>query len=164
MTQSTSGPVSVSRRIDAPAEKLFGLLSDPAHHPGIDGSGMVEASSAAVITGVGDVFRVEMRNPEMGPYEIANLVVEFEPNRRIAWEPVLSAASRDEDQDGIGVHNHVRWSYELAADGPGATVVTESYDCSRSPEWLRTAVKDGRRWLDSMTASLERLDQLGRQA
>jgi hypothetical protein len=154
----------VSRRIDAPAERLFGLLVDPARHPGLDGSGMVQASSAAVITGLGDVFRVEMRNPEMGPYEIANLVVEFEPNRRIAWEPVLSAASRDEDRDGIGIRNGVRWSYELTAEAPNATLVTESYDCTRSPEWLRTAVKDGRRWLDSMTESLERLDRLSREA
>jgi hypothetical protein len=32
--------------------------------------------------------------------------------------------------------------------------VTETYDCSRAPDWLRTAVKDGTRWIDSMTTTL----------
>ena len=35
------GCVSVSRRIEAPAERLFALLADSANHPLIDGSGMV---------------------------------------------------------------------------------------------------------------------------
>ena len=35
------GYVSVSRRIEAPAERLFALLADSANHPLIDGSGMV---------------------------------------------------------------------------------------------------------------------------
>ena len=35
------GFLSVSRRIEAPAEQLFALLADSANHPLIDGSGMV---------------------------------------------------------------------------------------------------------------------------
>jgi len=38
--------------------------------------------------------------------------------------------------------------------------VTEIYDCSRAPEWLRRAVKGGARWIDSMTATLGKLDAL----
>jgi hypothetical protein len=164
MTDASATPISVSRRIDAPAEALFGYLADPAAHPGIDGSGMLRtASSKAVISSVGDVFTMRMHNAEMGDYEIANHVFEFEPNRRIGWEPVLSAASRREDVPDIGTRNGVRWAYELAPDGPASTVVTEIYDCSDSPEWLRRAVANGNRWVESMNATLENLERRCRE-
>ena len=49
---------------------------------------MLRESSGGVISGVGDVFTMKMHNDEMGDYEMANHVVEYEPNRRIGWEPV----------------------------------------------------------------------------
>jgi hypothetical protein len=61
--------------------------------------------------------------------------------RRIGWEPVLIAASREEDQADIGVHAYHRWSYELTPVASGSTLVTETYGCGRSPEWLRKVVK-----------------------
>jgi hypothetical protein len=115
--------------------------------------------SGAVISGVGDTFTMNMHNAEMGEYVIINYVVEYSRNRRIAWEPALAAASRAEDQDGIGDRAEHRWIYELTPDGPGATIVTETYDCTRAPEWLRRAVKNGQRWVESMTTTLEKLDQ-----
>jgi hypothetical protein len=145
-----------------PAEKLFGVLANPASHPLIDGSGMLRESRDGVIRGVGDVFTMRMHNDEMGDYEMANFVVEYEPNRRIGWEPVLKAASRPEDQADIGDHAEHRWSFALSPVGSAATLVTETYDCSRSPEWLRRAVKGGNRWIDSMTVTLEKLDVLSR--
>jgi hypothetical protein len=154
-------PVSVSRRIEAPAEVLFACLADPARHPMIDGSGMLrQAVSEAVISGVGDTFTMSMHNAEMGSYVITNHVVEYSRDRRIAWEPVLAAASRDEDKDGIGDRAGHRWIYELTPDGPGATVATETYDCTCAPEWLRKAVKGGQRWAASMTTTLDKLNQL----
>jgi hypothetical protein len=39
-------------------------------------------------------------------------------------------------------------------------VVTEIFECTEAPEQLRAAIGDGERWLESMTISLERLDQL----
>jgi uncharacterized protein YndB with AHSA1/START domain len=153
-------PVSVSRRIEAPAEVLFACLADPARHPVIDGSGMLrQAVSQAVISGVGDTFTMNMHNAEMGDYVITNHVVEYSRDRRIGWEPVLAAASRAEDQAEIGDRAEHRWTFELTPDGPGATVVTEIYDCTRAPQWLRKAVKNGQRWVQSMTATLEKLDQ-----
>jgi len=46
-----------------------------------------------------------------------------------------------------------------ATDGPGATIITETYDCTEAPEWLRRAVKNGQRWAAAMTTTLEKLDQ-----
>jgi uncharacterized protein YndB with AHSA1/START domain len=154
-------PVSVSRQIQAPAEELFKLLADPARHPGIDGSGMLrQAGHGPVITGVGDTFTMSMHNAEMGDYEMTNHVVEYELNRRIGWEPVLSAASREEDQADIGDRSQPhRWAFELTPVGPDTTIVTETYDCTRAPEWLRKAVKNGERWRATMTTTLEKLDQ-----
>lgn len=39
MSDHACQPVSVSRKINAPAERLFALLAAPANHPRIDGSG-----------------------------------------------------------------------------------------------------------------------------
>jgi hypothetical protein len=44
------------------------------------------------------------------------------------------------------------------------TVVTETFDCSRSPQDLREAVRDGEGWRDAMTASLARLELLVKAA
>ena len=163
MTGETCPPVSVSRKIEAPAEKLFALLTQSASHPLIDGSGMLREAPADVrLSRVGDVFEMKMHNGEMGDYEMNNHVVEYELNRRIGWEPVLKASSRDEDQAEIGESGQQRWSYDLSPVDSGSTLVTETYDCSRSPEWLRKAVRDGNRWIDSMTASLEKLEALSR--
>jgi hypothetical protein len=160
MTDGSVTPVSVSRRIQAPAAELFAVLADPARHPGIDGSGMLRRPGGSqTIGGVGDVFTMSMHNDEMGDYEMANHVVEYEQDRQIGWEPVLTAASRPEDQDGIDDHGGHRWSFELTPVAPDVTVVTETYDCTRSPQWLRTAVKGGQRWVASMTTTLEKLDE-----
>jgi uncharacterized protein YndB with AHSA1/START domain len=164
MTDATCPPVSVSRTIEAPAEKLFAILADPASHPLIDGSGMViQASSYATVSGVGDVFTMKMHNDEMGDYEMSNHVVEYELNRRIGWDPLLKAASREEDQAEVGHQEPAqRWTFDLVPLDSGATLVTETYDVSRGPAWLRRAVRCGERWRDSMTSTLEKLDAVSR--
>ena len=53
-----------------------------------------------------------------------------------------------------------RWSFELTPDGPDATVVTEIFDCSRVPEDERVDIDNGNIWVESMTRTLERLDEL----
>ena len=163
MTSQTCPPVSVSRTIEVPAEKLFGILAHSARHPLIDGSGMLrEVPRDVVVSGVGDVFVMKMHNDEMGDYEMSSEVVEYEPNRRIGWEPVMTAATREEDQSSIGDKAGHRWSYDLLPAGSGFTLVTETYDCSRAPAWLRQAVRGGDRWVPSMTATLDKLAALAR--
>jgi hypothetical protein len=101
-----------------------------------------------------------LRIGTLGAARIAPPALVTPANRRIGWEPVLTAASRPEDQADIGDRAEHRWCYELTPQGTGSTLVTETFDCSRSPEWLRRAVKGGTRWVDSMTRTLEKLDVL----
>jgi uncharacterized protein YndB with AHSA1/START domain len=144
-------PVLVSRRIEAPAADIFKLLADPERHPEFDGSEMLRSgASNKVIVGVGDVFVTKMYFAAMGDYEMHNRVVAFEPDRCIAWEPGNPELAR----------NGSRWRFDLAPDGPNATVVTETYDCTDSPEEVRDAVENGNAWLTGMTKTLERLAML----
>ena len=92
-----------------------------------------------------------------------NEAVEYQARRRLAWEPSRVAAS-PEEQEAIGGPTRYRWRYELSPDGPGTTMVTETFDCTRSPEDLREAVKEGEGWRDAMTASLARLELLAQAA
>jgi hypothetical protein len=158
------GFVSVSRRIEAPAERLFALLADSANHPLIDGSGMVrEPAPANRLSGTGDWFVMDMHHERFGDYQMRNEVVEYEAGRRLVWEPARVAAF-PEEQEEIGAPARYRWGYEFAPDGPGATLVTETFDCTRSPEDLREAVQEGEGWRDAMTASLARLELLSQAA
>src|SRR5262249_27106695 len=93
-------PVRVFPPIEAPAGALFGVLADPRRHLDIDGSGMLRgAASDAVINGVGDVFTMRMYYSEHGNYEMNNHVVEFEPDRRIGWEPEAGRGHPDTAPD-----------------------------------------------------------------
>jgi len=107
-------------------------------------------ASNKVIVGVGDVFVTKMYFAAMGDYEMHNRIVAFEPDRCIAWEPGNPELAR----------NGSRWRFDLVPDGPNATVVTETYDCTDSPEEVRDAVDNGKAWLNGMTKTLERLDML----
>jgi uncharacterized protein YndB with AHSA1/START domain len=145
-------PVVVTRRIEADAATIFGVLADPRQHTQIDGSDMLRgALTHSIVTGVGDVFVLKMYYSELGDYEMANRVVEFEPNRRITWEP-----ERNDIFEPSWGH---RWGYELVPDGRQATIVSQIYDCSAAPEDARVGMNNGRIWIGAMTKTLERLDQ-----
>jgi activator of Hsp90 ATPase-like protein len=159
MTIDGYQPVQVSRRVDAPAEVVFGVLADPSMHTALDGTGMLRgAVTTKPVCRVGDVFAMQMYYVEHGDYEMNNHVVEFELNRRIGWEP---EAGRGHPATAPGSNEPVRWghrwSFELRPDGPGATVVTEIYDCSRAPAEARAGMQGGRVWLSGMTETLDRL-------
>jgi hypothetical protein len=157
------GFVSVSRRIEAPAEQLFALIADSANHPLIDGSGMVREPAPSVrLSQIGDAFLMKMHHQRFGDYQMRNEVVEFKDGTRLTWEPARVATPSDSED--VGESAHYRWGYEFFPDGPGATVVTETFDCTRSPADLREAVKEGEGWRDAMTASLARLELLAKKA
>jgi len=156
------GFVSVSRHIELPAEQLFALVADSANHPLFDGSGMVRKPAPGVmVSGVGDAFLMNMHHDRFGDYQMRNEVVEYEPGRRLTWEP-MQVAGTPEAQAELGDPPHYRWGWELSPDGPGATMVTETFDCTRSPGDLRAAVKEGEGWLGAMTESLIKLELLAK--
>lgn len=149
-------PVRVSRRIDAPAADIFRILADPRRHPDIDGSAMLRGVvSSAVISGVGDLFVMRMHTSRLGDYEMNNRVVGYQPNRAISWEP---HAGRGHPRAGTWWGQ--RWSFELTPDGPNATIVTEIYDCSHAPQRDRADIDNGTAWIEDMTKTLQRLDDL----
>jgi uncharacterized protein YndB with AHSA1/START domain len=153
--------ISVSRDIPAPAERIFSILIHPAAHPDVDGTGMVRgALEDDVISKVGDVFSMNMFNDEMGDYVMESRVVEFEPERRVVWEPVMRSIGKAEFQSGIGVPVLHQWGWRLEPLDAERTRVTEFFDCSRSPEWLQKATKGGEGWRSGIEASLENLERL----
>ena len=91
-----SKPVEVSRRIEAPAALIFKILANPQRHMDFDGSGMVRGAVLdRPISDVGDTFTMRMHR--LGDdYLMLNYVVEFEPDRRIFWEPAPGDPSRAE--------------------------------------------------------------------
>lgn len=155
-------PVDVSRRIEAPPARIFAILADPDRHTEIDGSDMLRGTvSKATIVGVGDVFSMKMYFQPLGDYVMINRVFEYEPDRRIGWEPAPGdAAAAQGGAFTIGVPAGPRWSFDLTPDGDGATIVTETYDCSAASESFRQAVRNGEAWIDAMTSTLARLDAL----
>jgi hypothetical protein len=163
MTEESQS-VEVSRRIGAPAALLFGILSDPRRHMDFDGSDMLQgAVSEGPVSGVGDSFGMRMHR--LGrDYLMINYVVEFEPDRRLFWEPAPGdVATAQGDPSRVGIPVGYRWGYILTPDGEDATVVTEVFYYGPFSELLR---EDGG-WIngtspviDSMSASLERLEKI----
>ena len=159
MTRTTGEPVVVaSRRIGAPAGEIFRILADPGRHPDLDGSGMLRGGVPdAVVSGIGDVFVMRMYYERYGDYEMNNHVVEYEPDRRIGWEPRPGRGH----PDATGAAWGHRWIFDLLPDGAGATVVTEIFDGSRLPAERRAEVESGRAWWQAqMVSTLDRLADL----
>jgi hypothetical protein len=139
------GIVSVTRRLRAPAHEIFALLATPSRHLEIDGSEMLRGADRDEPLGcVGDEFLMRRHYEQFGDYVMRNVVVEFDADRRITWEPERHDIVEDE-------HWHHRWGFELAAAGADATDVTEFYDCTRSPQHAREIIKDGTVWIAAMT-------------
>ena len=139
--------ISDSIEIDAPPAVVFAILSDPRQHSRIDGSGSVGSVIAAPerLTAKGQTFTVRMRLFGL-PYLIRNRVVEFEPDRRIAWRHFTAN----------------RWRYELAPTAGGGTSVTETFDTARANPLTDGVVRWAKfpeRNLEGITATLSRLKQ-----
>jgi hypothetical protein len=148
--------VSMSRRIAAAAEVIFDVLASPRRHREMDGSGMLRGSDSPPVTGVGDAFVMKMYfEPLGGDYQMVNHVVEFEPGRRIAWEPENGPGHPEVDAPNARWGH--RWGFDLVPEGPAATMVTEWWDGSRVPA---DEAEDGRQWIPSMQATLRRLEEL----
>ena len=133
--------ISDSRVVPAPPEEIFALLSDPACHPEIDGSGTVrQLISDPGPMQLGSEFKMAMKLFGY-PYKMTNIVVEFEENRLIAWRH-------------WGRH---RWRYELEPV-EGGTRVTETADYSNTRfRQLVMIVHTPKRLHTSITTTLDGL-------
>jgi hypothetical protein len=105
------------------------------------------------VTQVGDIFVMKMYNGEFGDYLMKSTIVEFEPGRRVTWEPQRI------DVEGNNPWRH-RWGYALEALDDARTEVSEFFDLSRSPDDARRILRDGERWRADMEKSLELLEQV----
>jgi len=147
--------LTVEQMIPAPPETIFDVLSDATKHHLIDGSGMLQGKrpEAPQRLALGTTFGMSMRMLHVG-YSTVNRVVEFEPNRRIAWQTGPSGFMARILAGRI-------WRYELEPV-EGGTLVRESWDIT--PDHQRILLKLGDIYSGKtrrdMTRTLERLSQL----
>jgi uncharacterized protein YndB with AHSA1/START domain len=114
--------ISASRTIDAAAEDIFHVLTNPERHAELDGSGMVVSDDKTDrIMQVGDVFTMNMNAEAMGgDYKTDNHVVGYEENKLLAWR----TAPAGEEPPGW------EWVWELTPRERTLTEVTVTYDWS----------------------------------
>jgi len=144
--------VTVERTISAPAAEIFALLSDATRHRDIDGSGTVrEARGDPEPLRLGTTFGMSMR---MGiPYSMVSEVIEFEQDRRIAWQ------TRGPGPIGRFVAGRI-WRYELEPVDEG-TLVRETWDITQESALSKPAVRRvAGKTRKNMEATLERIDTL----
>jgi uncharacterized protein YndB with AHSA1/START domain len=134
----TKETMSATLTIEASADTVFGVLTDPATHAAIDGTGWVRESLDGVrLTETGQVFRMAMYHPNHpnGSYEMANMVRVLEPPHAIAWEPGQDGANGNLEFGGW------IWRYDLVPVGPSETDVTLTYDWSAVPQEPRKHIQ-----------------------
>jgi len=135
--------VSAAGVVNAPADKIFELIADPARQPEWDGNdNLAVAAAGQRVQRVGDVFVMTTTKGK----DRANRIVEFEEGRSIAWMP--SAIGELEP-------GHV-WRWELQPNDDGTTTVTHTYDWTKLDDPARL---DRARWTTSerLQASIDRL-------
>ncbi|GAA3384057.1 polyketide cyclase [Cryptosporangium minutisporangium] len=126
MPESVEQRIATTRRIAAPADRIFAVISDPDGHVAIDGSGMLMVSpDSQRLRAVGDTFIMNMdREPlgdlPLGKYTVKNTVLRFVPDVELAWQP------GSVDRSPLG-HTY---GYLLAPVSATATEVTSYCDWS----------------------------------
>jgi hypothetical protein len=151
-SRDSSGDVeTVERLIPADASAIFDLIADPSRHREIDGSGTVrDAPGGSQRLQLGSEFGMKMMAGL--PYSMVSKVIEFDENRRLAWQttsklPVV----------GLLVGGRV-WRYELEPVA-GGTLVRESWDIR--DEKAKLLVRQMRsRTREAMEKTLERIEQV----
>lgn len=147
----TLSGVSVERVIAAEPGPIFALLADPSRHREIDGSGTVrDAVGGSTRLSLGARFGMGMRVGAQ--YEMTNEVVEFEKDRRIAWQarPAASIVGK--------VAGGRIWRYELEPVA-GGTRVRETWDLSqeRIPALVIALKPVTRKNMERTLARIERI-------
>jgi uncharacterized protein YndB with AHSA1/START domain len=145
---------TVERVIPAPPEKIFALLADANRHQDFDGSGTVKAAheDTPKKLALGSKFGMNMRI--VAPYSMVSTVVEYDENKRIAWQP----------RPAYPVVKYFAggriWRYELEPVA-GGTRVRESWDITHESIFTKPVVRQAAsRTREAMEKTLERLEEL----
>jgi uncharacterized protein YndB with AHSA1/START domain len=149
-TSTNGDTVSVERVIHAPPAAIFDLIADPARHHEFDGSGTVrQPKDAPPRLSLGATFGMSMK---LGiPYSMSSTVVEFEENRRLAWQ------TRGPGKFGRHFGGRI-WRYELEPV-EDSTRVRETWDISQ--EGMKALVRPGAaKTRKSMEQTLERIEAI----
>lgn len=143
---------TVERMIPVPPEVIFELLVDPRRHRDIDGSGTVrDARGEPQRLELGSQFGMSMK---IGvPYAMVSTVIEFEENRRIAWQ------TRGPTAIGRLVAGRI-WRYEIEPVD-GGSLVRESWDITQESAVTKPFARMGaEQTRKNMVATLERIEEL----
>lgn len=157
----TTDRVWATRRIAAPADEIFEIVSTPEGHVLIDGSGML---TAAVGTGrptaVGDTFDMDMDRrplgdiPNLTEYQVRNTVTQIIPGRLFEW------AVGGANTPPIG---HI-YGWAIEPEAEGACQVTNYCDWTGIGEELRSR----REWpivpVEMLERSVHNLERIVTQA
>ena len=147
-----SGDVeTVERVIPASADRIFAIIADPSRHREIDGSGSLrEVRKTPEKLELGSKFGMGMK---VGvPYSMESTVIEYEQDRRLAWQ------SRPPGRIPGKLAGGRIWRYELEPV-EGGTRVRESWDISQ--EVVKAFVRPARKkTIDAMNATLERIEKI----
>jgi uncharacterized protein YndB with AHSA1/START domain len=145
--------VSVERSIPADPAAIFALVADAARHPEIDGSGTVRQVKAGAPQklSLGATFGMSMK-VGIG-YSMVSTVIEYEEDRRIAWQ------SRPPGVAGKLAGGRI-WRYELEPTDSG-TLVRESWDISedRQRMFLRMG-SVAKHTKTSMESTLQKIEEI----
>ena len=149
--------VSATRRIAAPAGRLFQIVATPSGQVAIDGSGMLEAApDDRPLTTVGETFDMDMDRqplgdiPNLTKYQVRNTVTRITPDRLIEWTI------------GFGDHppfGHV-YGWVLDPVGDAETDVTNYCDWSNASEEMRSGVTWPVVPVAMLEQSVENLDRM----
>jgi uncharacterized protein YndB with AHSA1/START domain len=130
---SSPDRIAASRTVAASPAEIFRIVTDPAMHVEIDGSGMLEAAAGAQrLEAPGDTFVMDMdREPlgdvAMGKYKSVNTVTRIVPDALLEWN--VGVPDR-------GPYGHV-YGWEITAVGPGETEITNYCEWPNIPEKAR---------------------------
>ena len=162
VTRVQGNTVSVELVINAPSAQIFALIADAGKHSSIDGSGTVDHSVPNV---GGRAAPGEESQPlELGskfgmsmhvgvPYSMVSTIIEYEENRRLAWQT--------RGPGSIGAHFAGRiWRYELEPVD-GGTLVRETWDISQEASLSKPlVVRGGKKTAENMDKTLARIEEI----
>jgi len=105
--------------IAAPAERVWGIVSDISRHPQLAGSGEVLAVRLHGPLAVGTTFDSDVRTGEVGSFSPRCVIEAVEAPRHLGWVSLFPLEEGETEDHQIEVH----WAYDIDATPAGTRVV-----------------------------------------